>query len=67
MHDKIAESEELDKRDPRTKPLICRAEGKRIPFHGQTRTKQENVVPFYDMGIFQLSLQENKSKRILLY
>lgn len=50
------------KGDPHTKPLICKAES-----NVQARTKQENVVLFHDTGIFQLPLQENKSKKILLY
>lgn len=54
------------KGDPHTKSLICRGEGKRISLHVQARTKQENVVLFYDMGIFQLPLQENRSRKILL-
>lgn len=48
--------------DPHTKPLVFRAEGKRIFFHVQAITKQGNTVAFCDRGILQLPLQENRTK-----
>lgn len=46
-----------------TQTLSYRAEGKRICFHIQTTINQGNVVVLCDGGIFQLHLQENRTKR----
>lgn len=51
--------------DGHTKPLMCRAEGKRIYFHARPITKQGNTAVFCDRVFFLTSCTKrpNKNKR----